>query len=145
VIPALIRKFVEAMSEGKNEVVVWGTGKASRDFLYVEDAAEGILLAAEKYNKPDPVNLGAGREITIKELAHQIAKLTGYQGKIIFDVSKPDGQPRRCLDTSKALREFGFESKTELEEGLKKTIEWYTTARLDITIKKKLSGSNRPA
>lgn len=145
VIPALIRKFVEAMSEGKNEVVVWGTGKASRDFLYVEDAAEGILLAAEKYNKPDPVNLGAGREITIKELAHQIAKLTGYQGKIIFDVSKPDGQPRRCLDTSKALREFGFESKTELEEGLKKTIEWYTTASLGITIKKKLSGSNRPA
>jgi GDP-L-fucose synthase len=145
VIPALIRKFVEAMSEGKNEVAVWGTGKASREFLYVEDAAEGILLAAEKYNKPDPVNLGAGREITIKELAHQIAKLTGYQGKIIFDVSKPDGQPRRCLDTSKAKREFGFESKTELEEGLKKTIEWYTTASLDIALKKKLSGSNRPA
>jgi GDP-L-fucose synthase len=145
VIPALIKKFVDAMSEGKTEVVVWGTGKPSREFLYVEDAAEGILLATEKYNKPDPVNLGVGREITIKELAHQIAKLTGYQGKIIFDVSKPDGQPRRCLDASKAKREFGFEAKTELEEGLKKTIEWYTNASLDITIKKKLSSSNRPA
>jgi GDP-L-fucose synthase len=135
VIPALIRKFVEAVSEGKNEVVVWGTGKASREFLYVEDAAEGILLATEKYNKPDPVNLGAGREITIKELAQQIAGLAGYQGKIIFDVSKPDGQPRRCLDTSKARREFGFEAKTEFVEGLKKTIEWYKNRRSSAAFK----------
>jgi GDP-L-fucose synthase len=128
VIPALIRKFVEAKSEGKNEVVVWGTGKASREFLYVEDAAEGILLATERYNKPDPVNLGAGREIAIKDLVHQIAEQTGYTGMITYDTSKPDGQPRRCLDTSKAKNEFGFEAKTELSEGLKKTIEWYQKA-----------------
>jgi GDP-L-fucose synthase len=140
VIPALIRRFVEAMSDEKSEVVVWGTGKASREFLYVEDAAEGILLATEKYNKPDPVNLGAGMEITIKELAYQIAKFTGFQGKIMFDVSKPDGQPRRCLDTSKAIMGFGFEAKTKLEEGLKKTIEWYKNASLDIAFRKKLSG-----
>jgi GDP-L-fucose synthase len=131
VIPALIKKMVDAKSEGKKEVVVWGTGKASREFLYVEDAAEGILLATEKYNKSDPINLGAGKEITITELVELIARLTGYQGKIIYDASKPDGQPRRCLDTSKAKKEFGFEAKTDLTEGLKRTIEWYTKMRTE--------------
>jgi len=131
VIPALIKKMVDAKSEGKKEVVVWGTGKASREFLYVEDAAEGILLATEKYNKSDPINLGAGKEITITELVELIARLTGYQGKIIYDASKPDGQPRRCLDTSKAKKEFGFEAKTDLTEGLKRTIEWYTKMRIE--------------
>ena len=125
VIPALIKKMVDAKLEGKNEVVVWGTGKPSREFLYVEDAAEGILLATEKYNKPDPVNLGTGREITIKELVNLIAELTGYEGKIVWDTSKPDGQPRRYLDTGKAKEEFGFKAKVDLTEGLKRTIEWY--------------------
>ena len=125
VIPALIRKFSEAVREVKNEVVVWGTGKASREFLYVDDAAEGILMATEKYNKPDPVNLGTGKEITIKELANLIAQLTGFDGQIIWDTNKPDGQPRRCLDTNKAKKEFGFNVKIDLREGLKKTIEWY--------------------
>jgi GDP-L-fucose synthase len=126
VIPALIKKMVDAKLEGRNEVGVWGTGKASREFLYVEDAAEGVLLATEKYNNPDPVNLGASREITIKELVDLIAQLVGYDGKIVWDNSKPDGQPRRCLDTSKAKREFGFEARTDFKEGLKRTIEWYT-------------------
>lgn len=129
VIPALIKKMVDAKSEGNKEVVVWGTGKASREFLYVEDAAEGILLATEKYNKPDPINLGADKEITITELVELIARLTGYQGKITNDASKPDGQPRRCLDTSKAKKEFGFEAKTDLTKGLKRTIEWYAKMR----------------
>jgi GDP-L-fucose synthase len=118
--------MLDAKLEGKNEVVVWGTGKASREFLYVEDAAEGILLATEKYNKPDPVNLGAGKEITIKELVDLIAELTEYKGKILWDTSKPDGQPRRCLETSRAKKEFGFEAKTDLTEGIKRTIRWYT-------------------
>lgn len=125
VIPALIRKMVDAKLEVKNEVVVWGTGKASREFLYVDDAAEGILLATEKYNKPEPINLGAGREISIIELVELIAKLVGYDGRISWDSSKPDGQPRRCLDTDKARREFDFEAKTELLNGLRKTIDWY--------------------
>lgn len=125
VIPALIRKMIDARLEGKDEVVVWGTGKASREFLYVEDAAEGILLATEKYNKPDPVNLGAGFEIKIKDLVDLIADLTGFKGKIVWDTTKPDGQPRRMLDTSKAKKEFGFKTKTNFREGLKKTIEWY--------------------
>jgi GDP-L-fucose synthase len=125
VIPALIRKFSEAVEEGKKEVIVWGTGKPSREFLYVEDAAEGILTATEKYDKPDPVNLGTGKEITIKRLVDLIAKLTGFDGKIIWDTSRPDGQPRRCLDTSRAKKEFDFEAKTALADGLKKTIEWY--------------------
>jgi len=125
VIPGLIKKMVDAKIEGKDEVVVWGTGKASREFLYVEDAAEGILLATEKYNKPDPINLGSGKEITIAELVSLIAELVGYEGKIVWDMSKPDGQPRRRLDTSKAKKEFGFESKTDFVEGLKRTIEWY--------------------
>lgn len=131
VIPALIKKMVDAKLEGKNEVIVWGTGKASREFLYVEDAAEGILLATEKYNGPDPVNLGSGKEITIKNLVDLIAQLTRYDGRIIWDTSKPDGQPRRCLDISKAKRKFGFEAKTNFEEGLKKTIDWYLQDRED--------------
>jgi GDP-L-fucose synthase len=125
VIPALIKKFVEAKQKNKKEVVVWGTGRASREFLYVEDAARAILLAAEKYNNNDPVNLGAGFEITIKDLAGMIKKLTGYKGKLVWDKTKPDGQPRRMLDTSRARREFGFVSKTSFEEGLKNTIDWY--------------------
>jgi GDP-L-fucose synthase len=125
VVPALIRKFSDAVGEGKKEVVVWGTGNVSREFLYVEDAAEGIVLATEKYDKPDPINLGTGKEITIKELANLVAKLTGFNGKIIWDNSKPNGQPRRCLDTSRAKREFMFEARTDLISGLKKTIDWY--------------------
>jgi GDP-L-fucose synthase len=129
VIPALIRKFVDALHPTSNlqpqTVMVWGTGKPTREFLYVEDAAEGILLAAERYNKPDPINLGAGFEISIKELVDLIAKLTGFAGKIIWDPAKPDGQPRRMLDVTKAEKEFGFKAKTSLEQGLKKTIEWY--------------------
>jgi GDP-L-fucose synthase len=129
VIPALIKKMVDAKLQDLNEVVIWGTGKASREFLYVEDAAEAILLATERYNKPDPVNIGAGKEITIRELVKLIAELTGYEGKIVWDTSKPDGQPRRCLDTSRAKREFGFEAKTDFREGLLKTIEWYKNTR----------------
>lgn len=126
VIPALIKKMIDAKLENRNEVVVWGTGNASREFLYVEDAAEGILLATERYNKSCPVNLGVGKEITIRELVLLIAKLTAYNGKIVWDNSKPDGQPRRCLDTNKANDEFGFIAKTDFEDGLKKTINWYT-------------------
>jgi len=125
VIPALIRKMVDARNKGEKKVVVWGTGNPSREFLYVEDAAEGIILATERYNKPDPVNLGAGREIKTKDLVNLIAELTGYEGEIVWDTSKPDGQPRRCLDTSKAEKEFGFKAKTDFREGLRKTIEWY--------------------
>lgn len=125
VIPALIRKFVEATEKGEKEVEVWGTGQASREFLYVEDAAEGVVLAAEKYNKAEPVNLGTGREITIKDLVNLIAQLTNFDGKIVWNTSKPDGQPRRCIDTSRAKREFGFEAKTNFVLGLQKTIEWY--------------------
>jgi GDP-L-fucose synthase len=106
-------------------VTVWGSGKPTREFLYVEDAAEGILLATERYNKPDPVNLGAGFEISIKDLVNLIAKLTGFGGKIIWDSAKPDGQPRRILEVTKAEKEFGFKAKTDLEQGLKKTIAWY--------------------
>ncbi len=127
VIPALIRKFVEAKERGKKEVIVWGTGKPTREFLYVEDAVEGILLATEKYNKIEPVNLGAGFEISIKKLAQLIKNLTGFKGKITWDKSKPDGQPRRMLDTSKAEKEFGFKAETPFEKGLKKTIEWYSS------------------
>lgn len=125
VIPAFIRKFTEAVRKGEKVVNVWGTGKASREFLYVEDAAEGIISAAERYDKPGPVNLGIGKEITIKELVSLVGKISGFQGQIIWDASKPDGQPRRCLDVSRAKKEFGFEAKTDLDVGLKRTIEWY--------------------
>jgi len=125
VIPALIKKCVDSMQKGNDEIVVWGTGSPSREFIYAEDAAEGILLATEKYNESDPVNIGAGFEITIKDLVNLIVKLTGFKGKIIWDASNPDGQPRRMLDTSKAEKEFGFKAQTGFEEGLKKTIKWY--------------------
>jgi GDP-L-fucose synthase len=125
VIPALIRKFTSAVKNQEKQVVIWGTGKASREFLYVKDAAEGIIAAAEKYNKPAPINLGSGREVTIKELVDLIAKITKFEGQTIWDSSKPDGQPRRCLDTTRAKAEFGFEARTRLEEGLSKTINWY--------------------
>ena len=134
VIPALIKKCIDAIEEGRDEIVVWGTGKATREFLYVEDAVEGILLAAEKYNKPKPVNIGAGFEMKIKDLVELIAELTGFDGKIAWDTTKPDGQPRRCLDVSRAKQEFCLEAKTNLREGLKKTIEWYKEQKL----KKKL-------
>ena len=111
--------------EPDSPIIVWGTGKATREFLYVEDCAEAIVLATEKYNKPDPVNIGAGFEISIKDLVELIAKLTGFNGKIIWDTSKPDGQPRRMLDTSKAEKEFGFRAQTPFVEGLQKTIDWY--------------------
>ncbi len=129
VIPALIKKCFDAIENKDKEIVVWGTGKPTREFLYTEDAAEGILLATERYNKSDPVNLGTGFEISIKDLVKLVAKLTGFKGKIIWDTSKPDGQPRRCLDTSKAEKEFGFRAKMDFKEGLKKTIEWYKKYR----------------
>ena len=129
-IPALIKKCLDAREENKKEIVVWGTGKPTREFLYVEDAAEGIMLATSKYNKPEPVNLGAGVEISIKDLVDLIAKLTGFEGKTIWDTSQPDGQPRRHFDTAKAWQEFGFKAKTNFEEGLKRTIEWYEEQRV---------------
>jgi len=125
VIPALIRKCVDARESGSGEIVLWGTGEATREFFYVEDAAEGILLAAEKYDKPEPVNLGAGEEMDIASLASLIAELSGFKGSIRWDSSKPDGQPRRRLDTSRAQKEFGFKAMTPLRDGLQKTIEWY--------------------
>ena len=125
VIPALIKKCVDAIDSGADHIDCWGTGKVSREFIYAADAAEGILLATEHYNGPEPVNIGAGFEITIKELAEKIVELTGFRGKIRWDSSKPDGQPRRCLDTSKAKELFGFEAKTDFDEGLKATIDWY--------------------
>ncbi len=129
VIPALIRKAVEAKERGERRIVAWGTGKVSREFLYVEDAAEGIILATEKYDKADSINLGAGFEISIKELAESICELAGFDGEIEWDTSKPDGQPRRRLDTSKAKAEFSFEARIDLREGLRRTIEWYVTHR----------------
>jgi GDP-L-fucose synthase len=129
VIPALIRKCLEAKQGKAKEIVVWGTGKATREFLYVDDAARGIILAAEKYNSSEPVNLGAGFEISIKELVALIVKLTGYKGGVVWDKTKPDGQPRRCLDTSKARSGFGFSAKVSFEAGLKKTITWYASHR----------------
>ncbi len=125
VIAALIKKFLEAKLHKKDEVIVWGTGKATREFLYAEDAAEGIILATERYNKPDPVNIGAGFEISIHDLTYKIAELIGFTGKIVWDTSKPDGQPRRLLDTTKAKEEFGFVAKTLFDEGLRKEKEWY--------------------
>lgn len=129
VIPALIKKCVEAIERGDDEIVVWGTGSATREFLYVDDAAEAILLAAELYDDPDPVNLGSGREVAIKELAETIARLAGFTGRLRWDASKPDGQPRRGLDTTRAEKEFGFTAKTSLEDGLATTIDWYVTHR----------------
>ncbi|MCK9631801.1 MAG: GDP-L-fucose synthase [Methanoregula sp.] len=129
VIPALIKKFTDAKWENKPFVDVWGTGKASREFLYVDDAARGIILATERYNKPDPVNLGAGMEITIRDLVALIQELTGYSGEIRWDTTKPDGQPKRSLDVSRAQREFGFEAQMPFREGLERTIAWYEEHR----------------
>jgi len=129
VIPALIRKFVDAIDAGAGEVVCWGTGTATREFLYVEDCAEGIVLATEQYDRPDPVNLGAGFEISIRALAELIAELMGFTGRLVFDRTKPDGQPRRSLDVTRA-RTFGFAAKTDFRTGLKRTIEWYKAERL---------------
>lgn len=125
VIPALIKKCVDAKRAGAPFIDAWGTGKATREFLYVDDAARGIVLAAEKYNGAEPVNIGAHREISIKDLTKLIVRLTGYKGKVVWDVSKPDGQPRRKLDTSRAKKSFGFQARVSLEEGLRKTIRWY--------------------
>jgi len=125
VIPALIKKCVDAVKKGEKEIVVWGTGNASREFLYVDDAADAIILATQRYNKSDPVNIGAGFEIKIKELVRLIVKLTGFKGKVEWDKTMPDGQPRRRLDTNKAYKEFGFKATMGFEEGLKKTIDWY--------------------
>jgi len=125
VIPALIRKFLEARDSGERTVPVWGTGQPTREFLYVEDAAEGIVLATERYDRSEPVNLGSGMEISIMDLALLIAKVIGYDGDVVCDTSKPDGQPRRCLDASKAQRFFGFKAATRFEDGLRRTIAWY--------------------
>jgi GDP-L-fucose synthase len=129
VIPALIGKFIEAKVHGEKEVVVWGDGSPTREFLYVEDAAEGIILAAERYNSSEPINLGSGMEISIKDLAELIARLTGFEGNLGWDKSKPNGQPRRALDTSRAERTFGFRAQMNFEEGLRRTIEWYSQRR----------------
>jgi GDP-L-fucose synthase len=129
VIPALIKKCFDAIDAHDDKIEVWGTGSATREFFYVEDAAQAICMAADTYNKSEPVNIGAGFEISIKELTELIAKLTGFQGKITWDKSKPDGQPRRMLDTTKALKEFMFTAKTNLTTGLIKTIDWYKKNR----------------
>lgn len=129
VIPAQIRKCIEAKERKTDKVVLWGTGKPSREFLYVTDAAEGIVLATERYNGADPVNLGSGKEISIRDLVQIIARLTGFDGKIEWDTTKPDGQPRRCLDTSKAEKLFGFRAETDFENGLRETINWYLRNR----------------
>ncbi len=125
VIPALIRKVAKALENKRKIIHVWGKGRVSREFLYVEDCARAIVLATEKYNKPEPINIGSGSEIKIRDLVWLIAKLMGYSGKIVWDKTKPDGQPRRCLDTSRALKEFNFKAKTNFEMGLKTTINWY--------------------
>jgi GDP-L-fucose synthase len=125
VIPALIKKCFDAQEMGKDEIVVWGTGNATREFLYAEDCAEGILMASEKYDKSEPVNIGTGQEISIRELFSLICEIVNFKGTVIWDTTKPDGQPRRCLDVSKAEKEFGFRAKVGLKEGLRRTIEFY--------------------
>jgi GDP-L-fucose synthase len=133
VIPALVRKCVEATDRGESTINAWGTGKASREFLYVEDCAEGLITAMEKYESPEPINLGSGREITIKDLTELVAKISGFTGKIAWDPTKPDGQPRRCLDVSRARSQMGWAAGTTLEGGLKKTIEWFRAHRTSFT------------
>ncbi|MBK9313711.1 MAG: GDP-L-fucose synthase [Acidobacteria bacterium] len=125
VIPALIRKCIEAVERGDDRIVCWGSGKVTREFLHAEDCARGIIMAAESYDRSDPVNLGAGFEISIRDLAEKIASLTGFRGKLVWDASQPDGQPRRCLDVTRAEREFGFRARIGFDEGLKQTIDWY--------------------
>lgn len=129
VIPALIRKCVEAVEESQTEIVLWGDGSPTREFLFVEDAAEGIIAAAERYDKPEPVNLGSGIEISIRDLAEQVAKLVAFRGRIVWDTTQPNGQPRRCLDVSRAEREFAFRAQTSFEEGLRRTVAWYLANR----------------
>lgn len=131
VIPALIRKYTEAKQQGAPQVVAWGTGSPTREFLYVDDAAEGIALATEHYEKSDPVNLGSGFEISIKDLTETIAEVVGYEGEVVWDPTKPDGQPRRALDTSRAQKEFGFEAKVDFREGLEKTTRWYENSLVE--------------
>jgi GDP-L-fucose synthase len=128
VIPALIKKCVDAVQRGDEEIIVWGTGAATREFFYVEDAAEAIVLATEKYDKSDPVNIGAGFEIAIRDLVTLIVELTGFRGRIVWDTTRPDGQPRRMLDTTRAFNEFGFRARTDFRAGLTKTIAWYRAA-----------------
>ena len=129
VIPALVRKCVEAVEQNRQEIVLWGDCSPTREFLYVADAAEGIIAATGRYDKPDAVNLGSGREISVRDLAEKIAQLTGFKGRIVWDTMKPNGQPRRCLDVSRAEREFGFRASTPFEEGLRQTIAWYLASR----------------
>jgi GDP-L-fucose synthase len=129
VIPALIRKVIEAQEHGEDSIDIWGTGKASREFLFVRDAAHAIVLATTSYNKPEPVNLGSGLEITIRELVELICELCEFRGELRWDTNQPDGQPRRCLDTSRAWREFGFRAMTDFREGLQETIRWYRQER----------------
>ena len=129
VIPALIRKCLDAQRAGENTVVVWGDGTPTREFLFAEDAAEAILLAAERYDSPEPVNLGSGQEISIRDLAREIARLVGFEGRIVWDSTRPNGQPRRALDVTRAREEFGFVAKTSLEDGLRRTVEWYRKTR----------------
>ncbi len=128
VIPALIKKCVDAVQQGGEEIIVWGSGAATREFFYVEDAAEAIVLATEKYDKSDPVNIGAGFEISIRDLVALIVELTGFRGRIVWDPTRPDGQPRRMLDTTRAFNEFGFRARTDFRTGLTKTIAWYRAA-----------------
>jgi GDP-L-fucose synthase len=132
VIPALIRKCVEAKERREPKVVLWGTGAATREFLYVEDAADAIILATERYDKPDPMNLGSGQEISIRDLAEAIKIAVGYGGQFVYDNSKPDGQPRRCLDTSRAFKELGWRAGTPMKEGLRRTIEWFLANRSEV-------------
>ena len=129
VIPALIKKFVDAQEQGQDHIVAWGDGSPTREFLYVEDAADGIRLATERYDKPEPVNLGSGMEISIKDLTETIARHVGFKGEVRWDTTKPNGQPRRRLDVSRAEKEFGFRAQMGFEEGLKRTVEWYRQAR----------------
>ena len=133
VIPALIRKCVEARLAGAKQITAWGTGAASREFLYVEDCAEGLVLSLEKYDSPEPMNLGSGREITIKDLTELVARLSRFDGQIVWDPTKPDGQPRRCLDVSRAREAIGFSARTSLEDGLKKTITWFESHLNELT------------
>ncbi len=130
VIPALIKKCADAIENHEDAITVWGTGNATREFFFVEDAAAAIVLATESYNKSEPVNIGPGFEISIKDLVALIAELTDFKGRITWDPTKPDGQPRRMLDTTRAFQEFGFQAKTDFREGLKKTIDWYRANRL---------------
>jgi GDP-L-fucose synthase len=132
VIPALMKKCMDAIDAGQDEIVVWGDGSPTREFLYVNDAVEGILLATERYDSSEPVNLGSGMEISIKDLAHKIADITGFAGRFVWDTSKPNGQPRRCLDVSRARESFGFQAQTGFDEGLRKVYEWYKQARPEL-------------